>query len=66
MNEQKNALVQQIIEIINSQVGVALEPELVEELMAEIQRDQMKTIIYQAFLSIQRAAAEGAPQEETK
>lgn len=66
MNEQKHALIQQIIEVINSQVGVALEPELVEELMAEIQRDQMKTIIYQAFLSIQRAAAEEAPQEEAK
>lgn len=55
--EQKQGLVQEIAAIIETQTGVQLTPEHIEEMLLEIQREQLKALVYQAFLSVQRSRA---------
>lgn len=54
MEERKNVIIEQIIKVLRNQTGIELSPEAVEELMGDIQREQLKGLVYQAFLAIQR------------
>ncbi len=64
MEERKNILIEQIIAVIQEQVNLQLSPEAVEELLAEIQREQMKSLVYQAFLAVQRSQGAQLQDEE--
>lgn len=52
--EQKQNLVQEIAQVIETQTGVQLSPDFIEELLGDIQREQLKALVYQAFLAIQK------------
>jgi hypothetical protein len=65
MEERKNAIIEQIIEVLRNQTGIELSPEAVEELMGDIQREQLKGLVYQAFLAIQRGQEGSAEGGET-
>lgn len=55
--EQKQNLVQEIAQVIETQTGVQLSPDFIEELLGDIQREQLKALVYQAFLAIQKSRA---------
>ena len=55
--EQKQNLVQEIAQVIETQTGVQLSPDFIEELLGDIQREQLKALVYQAFLAIQKNRA---------
>lgn len=64
--EQKENLVRDIAAVVEAQTGLQLSLEFIEELLADIQREQLKALVYQAFLAVQKklVAPDAAPTSE--
>lgn len=64
--EQKENLVRDIAAVVEAQTGLQLSLEFIEELLGDIQREQLKALVYQAFLAVQKklVTPEAVPTSE--
>jgi len=49
-NEEE--LLQQMAEVIEQSSGIVLEPEAIKALLLEVQREQLKGLVYKAFMLV--------------
>lgn len=63
--QNEEALLQGIIEVIEQGSGMVLAPEQVKQLLIEVQHEQLKHLVYQAFRVVTgQGQAPVAAQEE--
>jgi hypothetical protein len=63
----RTALFQEISQFIAEKTGLELSPELIGELLGEVQREELKRLVYEAFMAVQQqrmAVKEVASGEE--
>lgn len=59
-NEEE--LLQQMAEVIEKSAGIVLEPEAIKALLLEVQREQLKGLVYKAFMLVNQPPE--APEAE--
>lgn len=58
-------MLQAMVEMIQQGAGVVLDQEHVKELLLEVQREQLKGLVYKAFMAVNKAMEEEAAGEAT-
>jgi hypothetical protein len=67
MSEQE--LLQQMAELIEENTKMVLDPETIKGLLLEVQREQLKGLVYRAFIAVSQkheqaqAGVEGSPED---
>lgn len=64
-------MLQAMVEVIEKSTGLVLDQDHVKELLLEVQREQLKGLVYRAFMAVNQArepeavqAVEAAKEEE--
>jgi hypothetical protein len=60
-NEEE--MLQAMVEVIEQSTGLVLDQNHVKELLLEVQREQLKGLVYRAFMAVNQTK-ESQPQEE--
>lgn len=61
LSEQE--LLQQMAEVIEETSGMVLEPEGIKTLLLEVQREQLKSLVYRAFMAVNQAHEAGKDEK---
>jgi uncharacterized protein YaaW (UPF0174 family) len=48
-------MLQEMVELIEKSTGLVLDQEHVKELLIEVQREQLKGLVYKAFMAVNQA-----------
>jgi hypothetical protein len=54
--ENEEAMLQAMVESIEGGTGIVLDTAHVKELLLEVQREQLKGLVYRAFMSVNQSA----------
>lgn len=57
-------MLQAMVEAIEKSTGLALDQDHVKELLLEVQREQLKGLVYRAFMAVNQAREPGVPTPE--
>jgi hypothetical protein len=62
-NEEE--MLQAMVEVIEQSTGLVLDQDHIKELLLEVQREQLKGLVYRAFMAVNQAKEEPQGQEAT-
>ena len=62
-NEEE--MLQAMVEVIEQSTGLVLDQDHIKELLLEVQREQLKGLVYRAFMAVNQAKEEPQSQEAT-
>jgi len=57
-------MLQAMVEAIEKSTGLVLDQDHVRELLLEVQREQLKGLVYRAFMTVNQAREPATPQTE--
>lgn len=57
-------MLQAMVEAIEKSTGLVLDQDHVKELLLEVQREQLKGLVYRAFMAVNQAREPATPQTE--
>lgn len=58
-------MLQAMVEVIEQSTGLVLDQDHIKELLLEVQREQLKGLVYRAFMAVNQAKEEPQGQEAT-
>lgn len=61
-NEEE--MLQAMVEVINEGTGLVLDHDHVKELLLEVQREQLKGLVYRAFMAVNKTKEEDGSLEK--
>ena len=62
-NEEE--MLQAMVEVIEQSTGLVLDQDHIKELLLEVQKEQLKGLVYRAFMAVNQAKEEPQGQEAT-
>ena len=61
-NEEE--MLQAMVEVIEKSTGLVLDQDHVKELLLEVQREQLKGLVYRAFMAVNQAREPSTPEQQ--
>jgi regulator of replication initiation timing len=62
--EKEEDMLEAISQVVEENTGLALNTDYIKELLVEVQREQLKGVVYRAFMAVNQAKEENPPAAE--